>query len=402
MAAAHPGAQPYRRERLLLPDGAAQSVAAQSVVVPTTRVVSTTPVVPTTAPSVPTTTAASGSSTTLQPTTTTGTSMATTTTTAAPGFGLKLAAARQTVFLGETAVYEVAVDLPTTAQGPASFSVSGLPSGATGRFDPPNTFSATKLLVVVANGNPGLSKLTITARFGSSTRTMEAELVTYHHIEANYPNLTIENPEGDFRVLPGTLQTLKVTLERAAANQQVYPGSRARFEFEHQVDGLKIVEPAFYLAIGESVILEHRIGAKVGLEKVTLTQTYASQPRFGNLVTFVVSTYTIRPSQRQYEVVQGQSVEIALNIETAPGFPAESAMLIWRQVEGVATTDAVFVIKPGRLLLTVAAASNATSGNREMSAYVVSPTKFDGFAVNTGYFNLFIKDANKRKIVIRR
>src|SRR5207247_740191 len=84
----------------------------------------------------------------------------------------------QTVVAGASTSYTVAVTPINGFTGQVTFTVSGLPAGATGSFTPNPATTSSTLSVTTSTSTPvGTYTLTITGVSGSLTRTTTATLV---------------------------------------------------------------------------------------------------------------------------------------------------------------------------------------------------------------------------------
>jgi len=82
--------------------------------------------------------------------------------------------------VGGTAIYNVTINQSNGFNSPVTFTVTGLPSGATGTFIPNPGTTTTRLTVIVPPTSPrGTYTLTITGKGGTPllTRTVSATLI---------------------------------------------------------------------------------------------------------------------------------------------------------------------------------------------------------------------------------
>ncbi|MEO8370734.1 MAG: hypothetical protein ABI806_16235, partial [Candidatus Solibacter sp.] len=99
---------------------------------------------------------------------------------AAPNFSVAATPSSQTVIAGTTAPYAVTVSALNAFTGIVNFSVSGLPSGATGAFSPATVSgsgTSTLTLTTTSTTTPGNYPLTLTATSGAITRTTGVTLI---------------------------------------------------------------------------------------------------------------------------------------------------------------------------------------------------------------------------------
>ena len=95
-------------------------------------------------------------------------------------FSISAAPASQTVFQGNSASYTATVSSSGGFTGTATFSITGLPAGATGNFNPVSVTrsgSSTLTIDTLSSVSPGTYPFTITATSGSLTHSTTASLV---------------------------------------------------------------------------------------------------------------------------------------------------------------------------------------------------------------------------------
>jgi hypothetical protein len=94
-------------------------------------------------------------------------------------FAIAVSPSSQTVTQGGSTSYSVAISPTNGFTGKVNLSVSGLPSGASGSFNPNPATSSSKLSVTTSSSTPtGTYALTITAVSGSLTHTTTVSLVS--------------------------------------------------------------------------------------------------------------------------------------------------------------------------------------------------------------------------------
>jgi subtilase family serine protease len=95
-----------------------------------------------------------------------------------PDFSISASPSTQTIAQGSSGDYAITVTPSNGFNSVVSLSVSGLPTGANGAFDPNPTTSSSSLSVTTSSSTPaGTYSLTITGVSGSLTRTMTVTLV---------------------------------------------------------------------------------------------------------------------------------------------------------------------------------------------------------------------------------
>src|SRR5437016_5447424 len=119
--------------------------------------------------------------------------------TAAADFTLGASPSSRTVVAGASSSYTVTITPINGFAGQVTFTVSGLPAGATGSFTPNPATTSSTLSVTTSTSTPlGTYSLTITGASGSLTRTTTATLVV-----STPPDFTIGASPSSQRVTPG-------------------------------------------------------------------------------------------------------------------------------------------------------------------------------------------------------
>ncbi len=120
-------------------------------------------------------------------------------TSAPANFGLRLDNPDLTVATNQTAVFGVTVDRSTGYTGPVSFSLSGLPVGATANFAPNPSTASTNLYVTpgVATQS-GRYNISVSATAGSTVRTgtvaLNVTAISDFQLVPSNPILTLNSP----------------------------------------------------------------------------------------------------------------------------------------------------------------------------------------------------------------
>src|SRR5262249_20202443 len=126
--------------------------------------------------------------------------------TVVPSFTLSATPTSRTVAAGGTASYSVTLTQGSGFSGTVSFSVTGLPSGATGLFNPsslPASGSTTLSILTSASAPAGSYPLTITGTSGQASNTTTVTLVvgTTFTVSVLPGSLTIVRPgQGSYTV----------------------------------------------------------------------------------------------------------------------------------------------------------------------------------------------------------
>src|SRR2546425_1204396 len=97
---------------------------------------------------------------------------------AGPGFTLSASPSSQTVAPSRSTSYSVTISPTGGFSGQVTLSVSGLPSGATGKFTPNPATASSTLSVTTSKSTPaGTYTLKVTGVSGALTRTITVALV---------------------------------------------------------------------------------------------------------------------------------------------------------------------------------------------------------------------------------
>ncbi|HEV2246498.1 MAG TPA: hypothetical protein VGW37_07575 [Terriglobia bacterium] len=126
----------------------------------------------------------------------------------APDFSLSGSPGSQTVVAGAGTSYTVTITPSGGFTGGVTFSVSGLPTGATGTFSPNPGTSSSMLNITTTSSTPtGTSTLTITGTSGSLTHTTTVSLTVNPQ-----PNFSLSGTPGSQTVTAGSGASYTVTI----------------------------------------------------------------------------------------------------------------------------------------------------------------------------------------------
>ena len=129
--------------------------------------------------------------------------------TVVPDFTLSASPASQTVTQGASTTYNVTVNPTGGFTGSVAFSVSGLPSGAAGSFNPTTGNSSTLTVTTSSTTPAGTYPLTITGTSGPLSRTAIVSLVVN---AAPTPDFTLSASPASQTVTQGASTTYNVTV----------------------------------------------------------------------------------------------------------------------------------------------------------------------------------------------
>ena len=123
--------------------------------------------------------------------------------TAAPNFTLSGSPSSQTVVPGGSTTYSVTIAPTNGFTGQVTFSVGGLPTGATGSFSPNPATSISTLSVPTSVSTPiGTYPLTVTGTSGTLTHTATVTLV----VNTTGQTAVVYDNKGKFRISVGRIQ----------------------------------------------------------------------------------------------------------------------------------------------------------------------------------------------------
>src|SRR5207249_439025 len=129
---------------------------------------------------------------------------------AGPGFTLSASPSSQTVAPGRSTNYSVTISPTGGFSGKVTLSVSGLPSGGSGKFTPnPATASSTLSVTTSKSTPPGTYTLTVTGVSGALTRTITVALVVG---APALPDFTLGASPGSQAVTPGGSTSYSVAI----------------------------------------------------------------------------------------------------------------------------------------------------------------------------------------------
>ena len=280
-----------------------------------------------------------------------------------PDFSLDLTPSLRSVAPGAGTTYVVAVTPSGGFTGSVSFSVSGLPAGATAEFSPnPSGSSSTLTVNTLASTPGGAATLTITGVSGSLTRTATATL----NVTAQDFSFVLE--PASRTVVPGDGGTYAITLTKingfSGAVTYSIAGLPAGATFEISPNPATSDGGLFILAGGDT---------PGGSSVITLTGTSGGITRTATALFNVNSpvdfTPGITPSSRT--VTPGQAADYSLTLTPTGGF---SGAVTW-SVSGLPSgATATFTPNPstGAAALQITTTASTPAGNYPLSLSAVS------------------------------
>lgn len=239
--------------------------------------------------------------------------------TTTPDFSLSVSPTSQTVVAGGTTSYTVTINRTGGFADPVTLSVSGLPNGATGGFNPTTTTGTSSTLTVTttATTTPGSYPLTITGTGGTPTlsRTASATLV----VDAPpTPDFSLSASPSSQSVTQGASASYTVTINRTGG----FTGS-----VDLSVSGLPANTTASFSpnpAGGTSSALSITTGASTptGSYPLTVTGTSGTLSRTTS-VTLVVNSpasFSLSATPTSRTVDAGNNTSYTIGITRSGGF----------------------------------------------------------------------------------
>jgi hypothetical protein len=280
-----------------------------------------------------------------------------------PDFSLGLTPSLRSVAPGAGTTYTVAITPTGGFTGNVSFSVSGLPAGATADFSPNPAGSSSTLTVNTLASTPGgAATLTITGVSGSLTRTATATL----NVTAQDFSFILE--PASRTVVPGDGGTYGITLTKING----FSGA-----VTYSITGLPVgatYEISPNPATGDGALFILAGGSTPGGSSVfTLTGTSGGITKTTTGVFTVSSpvdfTPAITPTSRT--VTQGQAADYSLSLTPTGGF---SGAVTWSVTGLPSGAVATFTPNPstGAAALQITTTASTPSGSYPLSLNAVS------------------------------
>ena len=279
----------------------------------------------------------------------------------APDYSLSASPASQTVIQGASTSYTVTVTPTGGFTGAVNFSVSGLPSGATGTFSPNPTTSTSTLSISSAATTPaGSYPLTITGTSGTLTRTTSATLV----VNAPPPpaDYSLSVSPASQSVVQGASTTYTVAINRtggfagAVSLAVSGPGAGATGSFN----------PSSTTGNSSTLTVSTTATAATGTFALTITGTSGALSRTAS-ATLVVTTapagnfgLSLTPSSRS--VSPGGSTTYTVNVTRTGGFSGAVSLTVTGLPAGASGTFSPNPATAASSTLTVRTSSTTPAG----------------------------------------
>lgn len=293
------------------------------------------------------------------------------------GFTLSATPPSQAIDPGQSASYAVSISRTGGFTGTVSFSVSGLPSGASGAFSPASTSGNSSTLTISTTGAvaPGTYGLTITGASGALTRTANVALTINStadfSLSATPPSQT---------VTPGESAAYGITIARSGG----FSGTVAFSASGLPAGASASFSPSSTGGNSSTLTVATTSGVAPGSYSVTITGVSGAVSRTTNVTLVVESggggggdfTLTVQPASRtiapgattnfSITIARGPSATgpISFSVDGLPGAGISSATFLMANptapnaVLRIVTTGAV---PPGTYNLTITGTINGGS-----------------------------------------
>jgi len=238
----------------------------------------------------------------------------------APDFTVNASPASQTVTQGNSAGYNVIITPTNGFSGPVTFSVTGLPTGATASFVPNPATTSSILMVTAGSATPaGTYTLTITGTSGSLTHTKTVTLVV------PAPDFGLSVSPSSQTVVQGTSTSYNVTIN---------PTNGFSGQVTFGVAGLPTGASGSFTPNpgSSSSTLSVTTSSTTPVGSYTLTITGISGALTHTAaVTLVVNAppdFTLAASPSSQTVIQGGATSYGLTLATLNGFSGQVTLSV--------------------------------------------------------------------------
>jgi hypothetical protein len=302
--------------------------------------------------------------------------------TVVPDFTLSASPASQTVTQGASTTYTVTVNPTGGFTGSVGFSVSGLPSGAAGSFNPTTGNSSTLTVTTSSTTPAGTYPLTITGTSGLLSRTAIVSLVVN---AAPTPDFTLSASPASRTVIQGASTTYTVTITPTGG----FSGSVAL-----TVSGLPAGASGTFSTVGNQSTLTVNTSSTTtppGSSPLTITGTSGTLSHSA-VVTLVVKpppNFTISATPSSRTVVRRAGTSYTVTITPSDGFTGTVSFIVTGQPAGT-----TYSFNPS---------SVTTSGSSTLTVNTTSSTPTGTFALTiTGTSGTLTHTATVTLVVTRR
>ncbi len=279
----------------------------------------------------------------------------------APDFSLAVSPASQAAQPGANASYNVTISGQNGYSASADLSVSGLPAGATGTFNPASVSGSGSSQLMVAVGSsvaPGSYALTITATSGSITHTANATLV----VSAPADFTLAASPSSQSAQVGGSAAyTLTVT------GQNGYAGTANLSVAGLPSGATATFNPAAVAGSGTSqMTIATTSTTPTGSYPLTVTAASGSLSHTASvtLVVTAAADFTVSTSPASQSVGAGSATGYTVSITALNGYAAATSLSVSGLPAGAtATFNPASVTGSGSSQLAVSTASTTPAGS---------------------------------------
>ncbi|HEY3127212.1 MAG TPA: hypothetical protein VGK07_09120, partial [Candidatus Limnocylindria bacterium] len=288
-------------------------------------------------------------------------------------FAISAIPSSQTVVQGSSTTYTVTTQATSGAPRPVSLSVSGLPAGATGSFNPAsvNAGGTSILTVSTTTATPAGTVGLVIAGSYTSPPTTHSTAVSLTVVTAPVPDdFAISASPAAQSIVQGSSTSYTVSTQVASGTAQTVSLS---------VSGLAAgatasFNPTSVTAGGSSVLtVATTTTAATGTFTLSITGQYPSGPTHSTAVSLTVTAsvpddFAISATPSTQGVVQGSSTTYTVSTQVASGIAQSVSLSVSGLAAGAtASFNPAAVTAGGGSVLTIATATTATTGTFTLS-----------------------------------
>jgi hypothetical protein len=235
--------------------------------------------------------------------------------TSGPDFTVSAAPSSQSVVQGNGTSYTATVGALSGFSGAVTFSVTGLPTGATGTFNPTSVTGSgsSALSVTTASSTPtGTYTITITGTSGSLTHSATATLVV-----SAAPNFTLTATPSSRTIVQGksTTYTPKVTAQNGFTGTVTFSASGL------PTGATATFSPTSVTTSGTATMtVATTTSTPVGSYTLTITGTSGSLSNSVNVTLVITGTFSITASPTSQTVSVGSATSYTVTLVPGAGF----------------------------------------------------------------------------------
>src|SRR5260221_10142858 len=298
-------------------------------------------------------------------------------------FAIGAAPSSRTVVQGSSTTFTVNTQVTSGSAKPVSLSVSGLPAGATGAFNPSTVQAgASSILTITTTSTAatGTFNLTISGDFSSppTTHTASVSLTVTQLVVDDFTIAATPSSQG---VLQGSSTTYTVTTQVTSGNAQTVALSLAGLP----AGASGTFAPAVVVAGASSTLtVTTSTSTPAGTSTLTITGAYSSPPKTHSAtVTLTVSVrvtddFSISAAPANASAIQGQSTTYAVSTQVVSGVAQTVTLSVSGLPAGATGTFSPAAVSAGgSSTLTIATSTSAVPGTVTLviaGAYASPPT----------------------------